>query len=159
MKIGLMSDTHDNVPNVLKAKEIFEKNNVELVLHAGDVISPKTALYLGMKTWFVKGNCDGATELLKTKAESLGGKYLGEMAEFELEGKQFCMFHGTDQDKLKELIDSQKYDYIITGHIHKLIDEKQGKTRVINPGAHYYQGTNTIGILDLDTDKLEIIEI
>jgi predicted phosphodiesterase len=43
MRIGLISDTHDNVPMI---KEVIRRLNgleVSLVLHAGDYISPFTA--------------------------------------------------------------------------------------------------------------------
>jgi putative phosphoesterase len=158
--IGIISDTHDNVENVLKAKEVFKQKGVSLVLHAGDIIAPKTVDFFdGLKVWFVKGNCDGDVEKIKMFAEKIGGKYLGELAEFELEEKKFCMYHGKDQEKLAELAKSQEYDYIITGHIHQVIDNKEGKTRVINPGAHYYIGTNTIATLDIEKDNLEFIEL
>jgi len=35
MKIGIISDTHDNLPQIKKAVEIFNREKVELVLHAG----------------------------------------------------------------------------------------------------------------------------
>jgi predicted phosphodiesterase len=35
MLIGLMSDTHDNLPQVDKAVRRLNEENVELVLHAG----------------------------------------------------------------------------------------------------------------------------
>jgi putative phosphoesterase len=40
MKIGLISDTHDNVENIRKAIKEFNDRNVDLVLHAGDFASP-----------------------------------------------------------------------------------------------------------------------
>ena len=158
--IGIISDTHDNVANVLKAKEIFKEKGVKLVLHAGDVIAPKTIdFFEGLEVWFVKGNCDGDIPMITKKAEAIGCKYLGEEVEFELEGKKFCMYHGTNQEKLDELIKSGKYDYVITGHTHETRNEKIGKTRVINPGAHYYIGTNTIATLDIGKDEVEFIDI
>ena len=44
MIIGLLSDTHDHIPNIRKAINRFKEENVELVLHAGDYVSPFTAL-------------------------------------------------------------------------------------------------------------------
>ena len=40
MKIGIISDSHDDVNNVNRAIGIFEQNNVKIVIHAGDIISP-----------------------------------------------------------------------------------------------------------------------
>ncbi|HCL90984.1 MAG TPA: YfcE family phosphodiesterase, partial [Candidatus Atribacteria bacterium] len=44
MKIGIISDTHDNLPKIKKAVGIFNREKVELVLHAGDFVSPFTFL-------------------------------------------------------------------------------------------------------------------
>ena len=40
MKIGIISDSHDDITNVNKAIGIFEEMNVESIIHAGDIISP-----------------------------------------------------------------------------------------------------------------------
>ena len=40
MKIGLISDTHDDINNVQKAIEIFKEEKVSLIIHAGDFIFP-----------------------------------------------------------------------------------------------------------------------
>ena len=39
MKIGIMSDTHDYLPNIRKAIEIFNEEKVDLVVHCGDFVS------------------------------------------------------------------------------------------------------------------------
>jgi len=160
MIIGLISDTHDNISNILKAKEIFRQKKVELIIHAGDIIAPKTVeFFQGIKTWFVKGNCDGDTENIDFKAEKVGGKYLGDVGSFDIGEKEFCVYHGTDKEMLRKLIQSKKYDYIITGHTHDIMDFKEGKTRVINPGAHYYMSQNSIAILDTEKDSVEFIDV
>ena len=160
MKIGLISDTHDNVDQILKAKEIFKMNNVKLILHAGDVVAGKTVEFFeGIETWFIDGNCNTDPETMEKKKKQINGKYLGNFAEFELEGKKLCMYHGHNKVKLSELIQSKKYDYIITGHTHQMVNEKIGKTMVINPGAHYYSATNTIAILDIEKGEVEFIEV
>ena len=43
MKIGMMADTHDNLNNIKKAVEIFNQEKIDLLLHAGDFVSPFTA--------------------------------------------------------------------------------------------------------------------
>lgn len=43
MKIGILSDSHDNMPKLARAVELFNEEKVELVLHAGDLVSPITA--------------------------------------------------------------------------------------------------------------------
>ena len=43
MKIGIISDTHDNMPKIAAAARVFNEEKVDLVLHAGDIISPITA--------------------------------------------------------------------------------------------------------------------
>ena len=40
MKIGIISDSHDDVVNVNRAIDIFEQNEIKAVIHAGDIISP-----------------------------------------------------------------------------------------------------------------------
>ena len=43
MKIGIISDTHDRIRIIGQAIAFFNKENTELVLHAGDFISPFSA--------------------------------------------------------------------------------------------------------------------
>ena len=42
-KIGIMSDSHDNLPAIRAAVELFNREKVDLVIHAGDVGAPFTA--------------------------------------------------------------------------------------------------------------------
>lgn len=59
MKIGLISDTHDNIENILKAVTAFKDENVDVVLHAGDYVFPKSVeSFAGVKLIGVLGNND-----------------------------------------------------------------------------------------------------
>jgi predicted phosphodiesterase len=42
MKIGLISDTHDNIQNIQNAIISFNDKHVRVVIHAGDIVSPET---------------------------------------------------------------------------------------------------------------------
>lgn len=160
MKIGIISDTHDNVQNILRAVKIFKDKEVKLVLHCGDVISPKSITFFkGVVVKFVAGNCDGDIHNLKEKAATVGSEYLGEIAEIVLEKKKILVYHGQDKQKLDKFIKSLKYNYVLTGHTHQLRDERVGETRVLNPGAHYYGSSDTVMLLDLANDEVEVIKL
>ena len=45
MKIGILSDTHNNIDKINKAVEFFNLRQVEFVLHAGDFSFPESARY------------------------------------------------------------------------------------------------------------------
>jgi putative phosphoesterase len=42
LKIGVISDTHDNLDSIKRAVAYFAEN-VEIIVHAGDVIAPFSA--------------------------------------------------------------------------------------------------------------------
>ncbi|HNR26026.1 MAG TPA: metallophosphoesterase family protein, partial [Methanobacteriaceae archaeon] len=43
MLIGIMSDSHDHIEAIRMVVNFFNQKKVDLVLHAGDLISPFTA--------------------------------------------------------------------------------------------------------------------
>lgn len=159
MKIGIISDTHDDVENVQSAIEIFNTEKVTHVIHAGDYIFPGIVLEfkkLDAKLIGVLGNNDGERVHLLKNFLSIGGELKGELGEVVLDGVLFGIYHGTDEQIKKKLVDSGKYDVVITGHTHRIEmpsaystiktnDEKQqdgnkiqkngGTTLVLNPGT------------------------
>jgi len=42
-QVGIMSDSHDNMPAIRAGVEFFNERKVDLVIHAGDLVSPFTA--------------------------------------------------------------------------------------------------------------------
>jgi len=158
--ISIISDTHDNISNIQKAVKKFKEAKVDFAVHCGDMVAPATVKFFdGVKVKAVKGNCDGDIELETKKLEESGGEYLGESGELEYKGKKIGIYHGTNPIRLERMISSQHYDYILTGHTHKTRDETIGKTRIINPGAHYYGAENTIALLDTEKDTVKFIKL
>ena len=160
--IGIISDTHDNVPNIKKAVELFKKNNVEFVIHAGDIIAPATVKYFeGLKIKFVFGNCDGDRHMIEEKVRAIGGEHYGRIMELKHKGKKIGVFHGDDilvNDKML----NQGYDYFIHGHTHTPGDKKIKNTRVLCPGGHYTgdpADSNKIIILDIEKDKAVFVDV
>ena len=78
--IGVISDTHDNVPNILKAIKVFENEDVDFIIHCGDVVAPATIKFFkGIHIKVVKGNCDGDVSHIKQVLGEIGGEFLGEV--------------------------------------------------------------------------------
>lgn len=156
-----MADTHDNLINIKKAVEIFNKEKIDLLLHAGDFVSPFTALELkNIQCPFmgVFGNNDGDRLLLQQKFQQIGSIYL-EPFKTCINNKNLIMFH--KNDIITEIVKSQHYDIIIYGHTHKIDYYKEGKSTIINPGecGGWLSGKSTIAIFDLTDLNTRFIEI
>ena len=93
MLIGIMSDTHDNVPLVKKAIEIFNEKRVGYVIHAGDYTSPFTLkLFKELQCEYVGifGNNDGDKLLLLERA---GGHIRNQPYIFALGDRKIVVMH------------------------------------------------------------------
>ncbi|WP_310686110.1 metallophosphoesterase [Aliifodinibius sp. S!AR15-10] len=161
MLIGLIADTHDHVPHIKKAVEVFKDREVELVLHAGDYCSPFTIPHFeGLNLKGILGNNDGDKYLLMDKFESIGAELEGEFMEVETGNLHIAVYHGTYQPITKALHKSGIYDVVITGHTHTIANQMIGTTLAINPGsAHGFEGDATIALLDTETKRVEFVDL
>ncbi|MCX7910299.1 MAG: metallophosphoesterase [Endomicrobia bacterium] len=167
MLIGIISDTHENMSAIQKAVEVFNSKGVELVFHAGDIISPITFSYfdkLNSPIHLVFGNNDGEKQILKEKYTKRGSIIQNPPLEYIVEEKnnkiKFIIFHAPPSN-LDDLAKSGDYDYIIYGHTHKKDFQKIGKTIIINPGeaGGWLFGEKTIAILNTETRNVEFVEL
>jgi putative phosphoesterase len=153
MKIGVISDTHDNRRNVARAVEIFKRHGVEYVLHAGDIVAPFTTLAFaelpGVKFIAVYGNNDGEKLHLKDVVEGFGGEIHEYCYKSELAGKKIYMTH-TDHN-IEAIAKSQMYDLVIYGHTHRQDIRRLGRTLIVNPGesTDWITGAGHVAIVDL----------
>lgn len=95
MKLGIMADSHENMPLIAKAVELFNREEVDLVLHAGDFISPITAKEfknLKAKLIGVFGNNDGDKLFLQRTFQDIGELY-EDYHELKIEGKKVILMH------------------------------------------------------------------
>ena len=161
MKIGIISDTHDNLPQIKKAVDIFNREKVEMVLHSGDFVSPFTYLELrNLNCPFtgVFGNNDGDKLYLREKFEDIGTLFPAPYI-VNIDNKDIIMLH---KEKLTDsLVKSQKYDIVIYGHTHRVDLRKIGKTIIINPGecGGWLTGNSTVAILDSVNLEVKIINL
>jgi len=160
MLIGIMSDSHDNLNSIKKAVNVFNERKVEIVLHAGDLVSPFTANELEkLKAKFIAvfGNNDGDKPFLMERFKNIGELH-NEPYEFELDGKKIVIMHAPKF--LDELLEDKRYDIVIYGHTHR-VDVRKGTSLIINPGecGGWLYGRSTIAILDTKTLNPEIVDL
>jgi len=180
MKIGIISDSHDDITNVNRAIDIFIEKKIRFVIHAGDIISPpvitefKRLTDEGVDLFGIYGNNDGEKKGLKSAFNSVKGNLLGDEGKFEIDGLKFCVLHGQDLRKKEKFIQSQKFDVVIYGHSHTKHSEishgDKRDTIIINPGSSHspakmrcqerpYFGDPSIAIFDSVTKEIEFIDL
>ena len=164
MRVGIISDTHDNLPLVDKAIERLNKEKVELVLHAGDYVAPFTVLrfkQLKAKLIGVFGNNDGDHEYLRKRfADVKRAEIRGNFAEVNTDGLKIALLHD-DGELFQSLVNVQCYDAVVHGHTHEARVYRKGKTIVINPGevCGYLSKKSTMALLDTETREARIIQL
>lgn len=156
MKIGILSDTHNNIDKICKAINFFNLQHVEFVLHAGDFSFPQSAGYfskLKAPLLAIFGNNDFDYYGLSKTIEPFGNIYEPPY-EFVLDNKNFLLTHHLYKP-------TKKFDYIIYGHTHKPSILKTPNGIFINPGetSGRRYGRSTVVILDTNTNHIEIFDL
>ena len=161
MKVGIISDTHDDLRNLEAALEILEAAGVTKILHCGDVCWPGVIRRLkGLNGWVVEGNMDRHLGLAQAVEETFGHGRLAWLHHPTLDGYPLAMIHGDNEEVLGNLTTSGQYAYVFYGHTHRRRDQTIGRTRVINPGAlggRRFQ-SRSFCILNLTTGETRFVE-
>ncbi len=154
MHIGIISDTHDNVAAIERATEIFAEEGVEVVIHCGDFVAPFVPpRFDEFELHGVLGNNDGDAANLQSAFDDLGGEseLHGRFASLEFDGLSIGALHGESRKEVEAIAAGETYDFVCYGHHHERELAEEGRTRVLNPGAHVLPGSEadrTIAILD-----------
>jgi len=165
MIIGIISDTHDNAINLLKAIELFNKKNVELVIHCGDWVSPFMPSFckdLNCKIISIFGNNEGDIYRFLNNNNI---EFHNKTAELELDNRKIAIYHGDSKPLLNSLVDSEKYDVVFSGHTHIPFVKIKGKTLHVNPGSTCGIAESkltdkiTVATYDTKTNNAEIVDI
>ncbi|EMA01745.1 metallophosphoesterase [Haloferax denitrificans] len=157
MKLGVVSDTHDNLDYVEAAVSHFESEGADVVVHCGDIVAPFSAAPFDADFDFhaVRGNNDGEWAL-REAVESFG-TYHDDFAHLTLDGQEIAVYHGTEAGLVDALVESGSYDFVLRGHTHERVVEHRGKTTHINPGGLPIPGADDefhVAIVDLDTGNV-----
>ena len=161
MKIGIVSDTHDNLNQVEQAVWLFESEGVDRVIHCGDIVAPFSATPFdsdSFEFYAVRGNNDGEWALSKTVEEF--GTYLGECGRLTVDGVSIGVYHGTNKLLREALVESGEYDYVFHGHTHERTIEDHGETVQVNPGGLPIPGADDafyVAVLDTEASGVDAV--
>jgi putative phosphoesterase len=172
MRIGVISDTHDQIERIKKAVALFTGENVDLVVHCGDIVSPFTLqFYRGLKCPMkaLFGNNTG--DLLR---------HLAYRKEFELENIEFItvpfmaipmggrtigIYHGDVPEITEALIHSKMFDCVFSGHSHIAKIEEYEEILHVNPGTlldRYKEGMSekpTVAIYETVSNRAQLVYV
>lgn len=130
------------------------------MIHCGDVGSESVLDQLaGTPAAFVWGNTDCDRAPLARYAQLLQIRCLDDFGELDLAEKRFAITHGDDLRLVRRIIDQQQHDYLLVGHTHQTSDRREGRVRVINPGALHRASVKTVALLDPRIDRLEFLPL
>lgn len=161
MKIGIFGDTHDHLDNMRHAVSLFNQQECELVIFAGDFVSPIVIPPLRrLQCSFIGcfGDSDG------NKIGILGGmRIIGDVGEPPFgvqtkDGTRILLTHILDQ--VKGMLDG--IDVIVCSHTHSPGIRKDDQGRLfINPGeaSGWTYRKPSVAILETDNMEAEIIQL
>lgn len=182
MHIGIISDTHDRTADVRAALALLADREVKLIVHCGDIESVATVrpfAQAGVPTHFVFGKWDGdwitgvrcglaapgpggckrADTRLRTTIAEISGVLHEPWGELELAGRAIAWVHGNDRGLLRDLEQSDCYDYLFYGHSHVAEQHRTGRTMVVNPGALFRVSRKQCAVLEVETGRLESVTV
>ncbi len=170
MKFVIVSDTHGNVKNFKKVINWVNNNNINLILHCGDIGDPASLQesledFKG-KFFGVLGNMDSIYSNRLEIYNSINNvKIESKILEIPIDNKMIAITHYPE--RAKTLAESGKYDIVFYGHTHKPWEEKvpvkensrQSRIacRLVNPGETAGQLYKPcFAVYDVKKDFLEL---
>jgi uncharacterized protein len=135
MKIAVISDIHDNLPNLKKCLAWCQKNQVKKLICCGDVTNSETLEILSEgfrgEIFIVCGNIElyQEAEVADYKNYTFGCR----TAVFEIDGKKVGVCH--EPFLIDKVLAKEKCDIVFYGHTHKPWMETRKGVPVVNPGT------------------------
>ncbi|MEI6378061.1 MAG: metallophosphoesterase family protein [Candidatus Falkowbacteria bacterium] len=161
MKIAIISDIHDNLPNLDKALCEINKEQIETILCPGDLANSEALEHLAAgftgDIYLVQGNACSYTAAdcaLYKNIHNLGRRG----GVINLAGQKIGLCH---EPKLATTLLEQNPDIIFYGHTHKPYEDKAPNgTRLVNPGnVSNFDFPPTFAIYDTATEDIRLILI
>jgi predicted phosphodiesterase len=148
--------------------ELLLQRGAERLIHLGDIgtVEVIDALCVSaadgsgqLPAHLVFGNTDWDLDSLEDYALDLDIRVDHPVGELALDGGQRLIYcHGHEAEPMERAI-AEGARYLCHGHTHRQADDRQGSTRVLNPGALFRAKTYSVGLLDTEADRFDLIDV
>ena len=163
MKIGVVSDTRDNREGFKLLLDKFLVGGARWLFHCGGLGSvDMVELLRPWQVHVVRGERERdwqAIEVALQKARLQSS--LPTQMTVTLEGRRIGLCRGEDMKLVNQWAKSGQFDYVLHGHTLRRRDERQGNTRIVNPGAlsgpRYKPRSGYL--IDLATGEVKFVDI
>ena len=162
MKIGVLSDTHDNLTNLITALGTFRRLGIGTVIHCGDLTSLEMVSHFeGFRVIYTLGNMDAASGAIVKRFHKLNEEnFSGIVFKGVIGGVQLAVAHSHIKGMVAKLLRQNHYKWIFHGHTHEKRNELIRGTRIVNPGALGGMGREprSFCVVDMDTQSVEFMK-
>lgn len=163
MRVAIISDTHDHIPNLRAAVKFCNAYSVTMLIHCGDLISPFMLDILaefGGAVHLIYGNNIGDQHIISqfcgTRFPSIN--HHGILGAVEAGGRKIAFTHYPQM--ARGLASQGLFDVVCYGHNHIHKVETVGETLLLNPGELLGKDDQPgFCILDSETMTVERIEV
>ena len=160
MKIGIISDIHENFHNLILALKKMKEEKVEQIICLGDLMNDGIAKVLSISAtpvFMVWGNNDGDRVVLTKTSSRAGSNLVSSINTYDfLEYDNRKIFVTHFQDLAIPMARSGMFDAIFCGHTHISQIEQVGKCLIANPGEVSAQRPGTASLAIYDTTLHEV---
>ena len=137
MRVAILSDSHDHIPNLRAAVTYCNAYGVSLAIHCGDLISPfmlDELARFGGAVHLIFGNNAGDQYLI---SQQCGTRYPsithhGLFGAVEAGGRMIAFTHYPEL--ARGLAARNTFDVVCCGHNHRYQVEQLGSSMLVNPG-------------------------
>lgn len=138
MLVAIISDVHDNLPNLEKVISYCRQARIESLICCGDLATAETLDFLNDgfsgEIFFVFGNMDSEHLDMGLFKDGIyrNTTLFENFGEYRFDGKNAAFVHFPDA--AQRLAETGRYDFVFYGHTHDPWEKRIGQCRMINPG-------------------------
>lgn len=161
MKIGIISDIHDNLINLEKCLSWCDKEKIGQLICLGDLTNSESLEFLAANftstIHLVRGNIELYEESELEKYKNI--KYYGKYGVAEIDSKTVGICH--EPYVVDRIISQGKCDIIFYGHTHKPWFSEKEEIKLVNPGTlggMFNKATFAVWNTEKDEPELKILE-
>ncbi|MCH2097428.1 MAG: YfcE family phosphodiesterase [Pseudomonadales bacterium] len=160
MRIGVVSDTHNNLRNTRRIVELFNEAGVARVIHTGDITQPKTLDVLARlhaPLFGVWGNND-LEELHRLEPVAAAHGFFFSHPPLQLYWNDRSIIVVHDPREFQGNL-ADHHQLALHGHTHMQVIERSARRLLFNPGecAGHMSGRNVVGVVDLERLHPELL--